>query len=193
MFHYLEIPFEDIRIKPENWQEFKPTTPQGKLPFLEVDGNILPQSYAIARYIARKYGLAGKSDFEQAQVDALADFIQDVQYDDFAPYMYVMQGYEEGDKDQLRKDSFLPAVKKNFTILVNFLKESKSGFFMPSGITWVDFAISQYLDKVRRYDKDCFDDYPELIDHIEMIHGLPKLQEYLKKRKDTLYHMGEQR
>lgn len=43
-------------------------------------------------------GLAGKSDFEQAQVDALADFIQDVQYDDFAPYMYVMQGYEEGDK-----------------------------------------------------------------------------------------------
>lgn len=64
---------------------------------------------------------------------------------------------------------------------------------MPSGITWVDFAISQYLDKVRRYDKDCFNDYPELIDHIEMIHGLPKLQEYLNKRKDTLYHMGEQR
>jgi hypothetical protein len=25
MFHYLEIPFEDIRIKPENWQEFKPS------------------------------------------------------------------------------------------------------------------------------------------------------------------------
>uniref|UniRef100_A0AC34FPA8 Glutathione S-transferase n=1 Tax=Panagrolaimus sp. ES5 TaxID=591445 RepID=A0AC34FPA8_9BILA len=194
MFHYLEVPFEDIRIDTSNaeiWEKFKPTTPQGKLPFLEVDGVIIPQSYAIARFIARKYNLAGKNDLEAAQIDALADFLRDMQYDHFAPYMYVMQGYDEGDKDKLREEVFLPAVKQNCEYLIKTLKNANSGFFMPSGITWVDFVISQYLNQVRRYDKECFENYPELISHMEIIHGFPQLQDYLEKRKNVLFHFGE--
>uniref|UniRef100_A0A914ZBB1 glutathione transferase n=1 Tax=Panagrolaimus superbus TaxID=310955 RepID=A0A914ZBB1_9BILA len=194
MFHYLEVPFEDIRIdstNPEVWEKCKPTTPQGKLPLLEVDGVIIPQSYAIARFIARKYNLAGKDDLEAAQVDALADFLRDMQYEHFSPYMFVVQGYDEGDKDKLREEIFLPAVKQNFTYLVKTLKNSNSGFFMPSGITWVDFVISQYLNLVRRYDKECFEDYPELIEHLERIHSFPQLKIYLEKRKNVLFHIGE--
>uniref|UniRef100_A0A914PK29 glutathione transferase n=1 Tax=Panagrolaimus davidi TaxID=227884 RepID=A0A914PK29_9BILA len=195
MFHYLEVPFEDIRIDstdPEKWEKFKPTTPQGKLPLLEVDGVVIPQSYAIARFIAKRYNLAGKDDIEAAQIDALADFLRDMQYEYFSPYMFVVQGYDEGDKDKLREESFLPAVKQNFTYLVKTLKAANSGFYMSSGITWVDFVISQYLNLIRRYDKECFEGYPELIEHIERIHGFPQLQDYLEKRNSVLFHMGEQ-
>lgn len=34
LFHYLEIPFEDIRIKPEDWENFKPCKEPSFLLFL---------------------------------------------------------------------------------------------------------------------------------------------------------------
>lgn len=50
--------------------------PFGQLPYIEVSGHpvALAQTYAIARYLARQYGLAGRDAWEQAQVDALADY-----------------------------------------------------------------------------------------------------------------------
>lgn len=65
---------------------------------LEVDGKPLPETYAILRYLAKKYGmlhtlkisifahtskitcvvgLLGKDEFEQALVDAYADMLKD--------------------------------------------------------------------------------------------------------------------
>lgn len=52
--------------------------PFGQVPVLEVDGKLLAQSYAIARYLARQNGLAGQGDWEQAQVDMYADCIKDL-------------------------------------------------------------------------------------------------------------------
>ena len=52
-------------------------TPLGSLPFIEFEGKRLPQSMAIARHLAREFGLGGKNNVEQAQVDALIDTIQE--------------------------------------------------------------------------------------------------------------------
>ena len=65
--------YEDIRFTREKWPEWKPKAPFGKAPFLEVtDGSktfTLSQSKAIARYLSRKFGLAGKDDEESALID----------------------------------------------------------------------------------------------------------------------------
>jgi glutathione S-transferase len=53
-------------------------TPFGQVPILEVDGRVLAQSNTIARYLARKHGLAGKGEWEQAQADMYADNINDL-------------------------------------------------------------------------------------------------------------------
>jgi len=45
-------------------------------------------------------------------------------------------------KQTLRQAIFLPNVEKHFPVYVNLLKLSGSGFFLPSGITWVDFVIA---------------------------------------------------
>ena len=53
-------------------------TPFGHVPILEVDGRVLAQSNTIARYLAKKHGLAGKDEWEQAQADMYADNIHDL-------------------------------------------------------------------------------------------------------------------
>ena len=57
----------------------KPSLPYGQVPLLEVDGNTICQSMAIARYLASECGLAGSSSLVKAQVDEVVDVINDVQ------------------------------------------------------------------------------------------------------------------
>jgi glutathione S-transferase len=51
--------------------------PFGKVPALEVDGKLVGQSNAIARYLASKHGLAGKNEWEALQIDSLVDALGD--------------------------------------------------------------------------------------------------------------------
>ncbi len=43
------------------------------LPVLSWDGETIGQSMTISRFLARKAGLAGKTDVEQAKADAIVD------------------------------------------------------------------------------------------------------------------------
>lgn len=70
--------------------------PYGQLPVLEVDGKVLAQSYAIYRYLARQFGLAGKDDWEAAKIDEIADFVKDIS-NEARPWFIVRIGRAEGD------------------------------------------------------------------------------------------------
>ncbi|KIH47917.1 glutathione S-transferase protein [Ancylostoma duodenale] len=88
--------YEDVRLSREDWPKHKDEMPFGQVPVLEVDGKKLAQSFAIARFLARKFGFAGKCPFEEALVDSIAD-----QYKDFInevrPCLMVLMGFAEGD------------------------------------------------------------------------------------------------
>jgi len=47
------------------------------MPILEIDGVVVPESRAICRLIARRVGLAGKNDIEDALIDGVVDFLSD--------------------------------------------------------------------------------------------------------------------
>ena len=65
--------FEDVRFEREEWPAHKASTPLGQVPVLEVtEGGKtvkIGQSLAIARFLARRFHLDGKSDLEKAEVD----------------------------------------------------------------------------------------------------------------------------
>lgn len=48
------------------------------LPILEMDGKIITQSNAIARYLAEEHGLTGKDKWEALQCDILVDTLGDL-------------------------------------------------------------------------------------------------------------------
>ncbi|PAV60686.1 hypothetical protein WR25_14442 [Diploscapter pachys] len=175
--------FEDVRIKKEDWVALKQKTPFGQIPVLEIDGKPLAQSFTIARYLAHKFHLTGKDDYEAAVCDSIVD-----QYNDFInevmPYRRVALGFLEGDKDKLRQDVYIPTIKKHFPLFVSFLKNNKSGFFVGDRLTWVDITLAHAFSTMDKTDSELMKDFPEVIDHYKKIHSLPKIKEYLEKRPE---------
>ncbi|GMS94623.1 hypothetical protein PENTCL1PPCAC_16798, partial [Pristionchus entomophagus] len=91
-------------------------TPFGQIPVLYVDGKPLPQSFAIARYLANQFGFAGKTPFEKAWVDAVADQYKDY-FTALRPFLVVAFGFEQGDKEKLKKRVAEPAIQKFYSLL----------------------------------------------------------------------------
>lgn len=128
--------------------------------------------------------LAGKDDWEAAKLDEAADFHKYV-LTELSPYLFVLSGYRNGDKETLRKDLFVPIADKNFPIYVNLLKASNSGFFAKSGVSWVDFVISEYMTTIRHYEPEIMKKYPLLNKFIDIVQNLPQIREYIRQRNHT--------
>ena len=52
--------------------------PFGTVPTLEHNGKVVDQSLAIARYLAKKVKLVGDNDWENGEIDASVDTINDI-------------------------------------------------------------------------------------------------------------------
>ena len=65
---YSGVEWKDRRIERAEWPSVAPKTPFGQLPYIEVAGKNIPlaQTYAIARYLARQHGSAGREAWEEA-------------------------------------------------------------------------------------------------------------------------------
>ena len=48
------------------------------MPILEIDGKKYAQSMAIARYLGRKYGVAGADIEEDFEIDQNVEFVNDI-------------------------------------------------------------------------------------------------------------------
>jgi glutathione S-transferase len=51
--------------------------PMNQMPVLEVDGKRVNQSLACCRFLAKSVGLAGNDDWENLQIDTVADTVND--------------------------------------------------------------------------------------------------------------------
>ncbi|XP_033363122.1 hematopoietic prostaglandin D synthase-like [Bombus vosnesenskii] len=78
IFAYTGIEYTDERIPEELWPEYKDSMPYKKLPVLEINGKPVAQSNAVARYLARKYDLMGKDEWDAMICDELVDTLGDL-------------------------------------------------------------------------------------------------------------------
>ncbi|RCN31980.1 glutathione S-transferase protein, partial [Ancylostoma caninum] len=120
---------------------YLPEMPFGQMPVLEVDGQQIPQSLAIARYLARKFGYAGKTPYEEAIVDALADQYKDF-YVEIKGYYYPAMGLAEGDVVRLA----LSKNEVNKDIQASFQEEAKKNILIPARDRYLGYMTS-FLQK----------------------------------------------
>ncbi|KAA3678355.1 prostaglandin-H2 D-isomerase / glutathione transferase [Paragonimus westermani] len=69
-----ELEFEDHRIEMSDWPAIKPNTPSGQLPILDVitdsgETRQMDESFAIARWLARKHQMMGSNDDEYYEIE----------------------------------------------------------------------------------------------------------------------------
>jgi glutathione S-transferase len=189
IFHYAGVKFDDVRVAHEQWPALKPKTPYGKLPVLTItkdDGGTveLAESYAIARYLAHHFNLAGKDDIEAAQLDAFADAHKDL-VAEMGDFFAVVMGRKAGDKERVRKEVFLPALEHRDELVERALAKSGGGFLGHSGVSWVDFVVASFTKTALTFAPEEVKRHPEVLKHMERVHALPQLKQYISARKET--------
>ncbi|PIC30025.1 hypothetical protein B9Z55_021407 [Caenorhabditis nigoni] len=184
IFAFAGQEYEDQRLTDEQWEEYKAAgkAPYNQLPMLTIDGKPLAQSHAMARYLAREFGINGKTHFEEAQVNSLADQFKDY-YAEARPYLAVKLGYTEGDADTLYKTVYLPAFKKHYGFLSKALKSSGHGFLVGDSLTWIDLLVAQHsADLLKREGESLFDEYPDMKTHSQDVQRIPQIAKWIEKR-----------
>ncbi|KAI6177877.1 Protein CBR-GST-6.1 [Aphelenchoides bicaudatus] len=186
MFLYKGVKFEDEIVFWNEWKDKKPTFPINTLPVLEIDGkHQISQSWAILRYVAKKLGLAGKDDMEAAQLDQVLELWRD--WDNAAtPWMSVLAGFSQENPNEFLNEKVIPALEKYGPQFEHLLRESGSGFFGRSGISYVDFYIADQVYTLHKYRPEAMEAYfPYLVEHMKRVHALPGLQAHFTYYKYT--------
>nr|AIZ46905.1 glutathione S-transferase sigma 5 [Cnaphalocrocis medinalis] len=174
--------FEDNRVTPDKWPEYKPSTPFGQMPVLEIDGKKYTQSVAIARYLGRKYGLVGADAEQDFEIDQNVDFINDIR----AKAATVHYEADEALKKKKHED-----FSKNFYPVLlgklNDIVEKNNGHIALGKLTWGDFVFAGMYDylKAMLASDDIDQRYPALKRVAEHVYALPQLQAYLAKAPKT--------
>jgi len=184
LFVLAGVEYEDHRIElpgeAEAWKEFKPKTPFGGLPLLEVDGKVFCQSVAIARYLGNKFGFTGKTDLDKLQADMIVDCIVDLCNQLGA----IGEERDETKKQELWK-AFEPKLDKHLENLEMMLAANNggNGFFVGDSITWVDCVWTgvQYW----MYHAKCgptIEKHPKVAAIKGRVESEPRIAEWIRKR-----------
>ncbi|KAM8906402.1 hematopoietic prostaglandin D synthase isoform 1-T1 [Lycaon pictus] len=183
IFAYLDIKYEDHRIEQTDWPEVKATLPFGKIPILEVDGLNLHQSLAIARYMTKNTDLAGKTELEQCQVDAIVDTL-----DDF------MSRFPWAEKNQDIKDQMFnelltydgPHLLQDLDTYLGekewLIGDSVSMFYI---VTWADFYWEICSTTLLVFKPDLLDIHPRLVTLRKKVQAIPAIADWIQQRPQT--------
>jgi len=187
LFTVAGVPFEDVRIKQEDWPAMKSKTPFGQLPFLEFDGKVLAQSRAIVYYVARDLKLYGANNWESAQIDVVGELMFDL----VKPYTEkAMFEKDEAKKAEFLKKYLSETAPKLLASLEEQLKKNKGGdgFFVGDKISLADINVFSSFDFTSLEERlDNLAKYPKLKALLDRVRKDKNMAAYLAKRKPTPY------
>ena len=199
-FALLDIPFEDVRVKFEDFQEMKPSLPAGQLPILEVDGTVYTQSFAMARYAASldpSGRLYPRDDPKKClQIDQMCGIFEDDARDFMAPLYMGMRPTKLGRPENFGKTvegaTVIKEMRENFVKdclpvhynqITNQLKSSGGPFLFGTDLTMADIWFLpriRYLQKgvCDHVPKTCLDAYPEVLAWKDAMMAIPNIKKW---------------
>ena len=184
------IPFEDVRISREEFINMIKTgfLPNGKkvpfhqLPVIEVDGKIIGQTGAIARYCGKVSNLYSEDILEAAKIDQIIDAATDIT-NLVSP---TIREKNEQKKIEDRKTLTNKLLPRWFKYLENLLSSENSDWFVKNKMTIADIAIWRLIGWLTSGIIDgipttIVNDFPQLKNVHYNVHHHPKVQEWMMK------------
>ena len=184
------IPFEDVRISRDEFINMIKTgfLPNGKrvpfhqLPVIEVDGKIIGQTGAIARYCGKISNLYSNDNINAAKIDQIIDAATDITN-------IVSSTIREKDEQKKIEDRLLLKNKllpRWFKYLENILSQETSEWFVENKMTIADIAMWRLLGWLTSGIIDgipttIVDNYPKLKNIHYTVHHHAKVQEWMLK------------
>jgi glutathione S-transferase len=177
------IPFEDQRISREEFSAMKLSgeLPFGQMPVLEVDGNTLAQTGAIARFCGKQANLYPTDDFNAAKVDEAIDLATDIT-------SLVSPSMREKDTEKkaaMRTQLATTTLPKYFGFLEMLLEQNgDTGYYVGDCLSIADLAIwrllgwlaSGMLDGI---PTDVMAPFPLVTAHFQAIEAHPKVRSWM--------------
>ena len=185
------IPFEDVRITREEFREVIFTgklrneikIPFNQLPVLEIDGKIIGQTGAIARYCGKISDLYPKDNFLAAKVDQIIDAATDIT-NLISP---AIREKDENIKKAMREKLTNKLLPRWFNYLEKLLeKEKMESWFVDNKMSIADIAIWRLLGWLKSgiidgIPSNICDKFPKLNNIYTKAHKHPKIQEWMFK------------
>jgi len=176
--------FEDIRWTREDWPKYKPEAPFGQGPYLVYNGKKIGQSAAMACFLAREFGLYGKTNSEAAVVDQVIHIYRDMMF----AWQKVLYEPDEAKKaENAKKIMGEEGFPKYYGHFAKLLKDNgNNGHFIGDSITLADLYVYDSMFQVKKVATyDAAAAYPELKKLYDIVDSNPKIQAYVAQRKDT--------
>ncbi|GAB6028478.1 hypothetical protein CHUAL_002637 [Chamberlinius hualienensis] len=175
------VEYEDVRLEKDNWPEIKPTTPLGQVPILEVDGQVIFQSRAIARFLAREHGLAGSNSIEAARIDGLVDAV----YDLWDHGYKIKFEQDAAKKEELTKKFLGETLPPYLSNITKILTNNGGKFLVGDKLSWADIAVAYALSGLREKFESSLESHDTLKQFSETVLNLPNIKAWIDKRPVT--------
>lgn len=190
LFAVAGVDYEDVRLDYASWPgNYKESLelPFGQLPVLSIDGTLYCQSASIGRYLAEKFGLAGKTDLDKLRADMIVHCGEDFQ-GAMSPIYHDQDEEHKALSIKKFQEVNLPTYCENFEKL---LKQNSGGdgYYVGDSLTWADIAIYQIVMSfvlILGIEPSTFiDNYPKLKALCERVEKTPRIAAWIAKRPQT--------
>merc|ERR1712095_96139 len=153
----------------------KAKTPYGSLPLLEWNGECLAQSMAIARFVAKEVGLAGRCNMECAQVDEIVDAVND---------LGVAGAQAMFSKDDEKIKKFMTETIPNTLAQLEKRLSGRGGqYFVGNAFSWADLMLYNFCSGLP--DQSCLDKVPKIKNLMSRVANIPNIKCWVEKRPAT--------
>ena len=179
------VPYEDIRFTGEEWAKFKPNTPFGSMPVLDIDGKIYGGSGPIARYVAEQHGLAGSNPVENFELATISDVIDDL----MIRSMILYYEKDEKKKGELKKEFNETHLPKYFGILNKRITDNgtSEGWIFGQKVTYVDMYLALAADMLAIFGDGAqfLEPFPAIAKLKATVEALPNIAKWIQERPKT--------
>ena len=179
------VPYEDIRFTGEEWAKFKPNTPFGSMPVLDIDGKFYGGSGPIARYVAEQHGLAGSNPVENFELATISDVIDDL----MIRSMILYYEKDEKKKAELKKEFDETHLPKYFGILNKRITDNgtSEGWIFGQKVTYVDMYLALAADMLAIFGNGAqfLEPFPAIAKLKATVEALPNIAKWIQERPKT--------